>query len=472
MSQHSLRPRRRLILASSIFASAFLCAASSLHAASGTWTNASGGTWGTTTNWSGGAVADGAGFTADFSTLDITANRTVTVDSDHALGTLKFKDADETTPFNWTLSGANGKITLDNSGSAAVIDVAGNIQANTTGGNTTAGGLDVGTVGFNKTGTGTFLIQGGYFGSGLVKVSTGTLTLAQSSAATTTTFTGSYQVEAGATLNIAGPGANSGSGNLFASSGAGSSTVTLNGGTLAFNRNNGYTINQAISGTGGSININGTTGGTGPVLALGGTDTYTGNTTVNSGTLSVTGSLTGTKVSVNNGGTLGGTGTITTQNQDCTFASGAKLDPGTKGSVGLTVATGTANLDLSAAIPGNTGELLFTLGTTSDKLTLSSGFLNIGSGADALNFADFTFTAGTGFGAGTYVLFDTNQPITGSLAASGLSGQIGGLNATLSMFADGTGGQDIVLTVVPEPGAVVSLLGGVGMLLGLRRRRY
>ena len=35
------------------------------------------GGWSDTNNWNSGAVGGGAGFTADFSTIDITADRTV-----------------------------------------------------------------------------------------------------------------------------------------------------------------------------------------------------------------------------------------------------------------------------------------------------------------------------------------------------------------------------------------------------------
>src|SRR5262249_24744178 len=37
--------------------------------------------------------------------------------------------------------------------------------------------------------------------------------------------------------------------------------------------------------------------------------------------------------------------------------------------------------------------------------------------------------------------------------------------------ADQTGSKYVTLTVVPEPGAWMSLLGGCGVLVGLRRRR-
>src|SRR5271167_862954 len=43
----------------------------------GTWTKDGDGNWSATANWLGGVVADGGG-KADFSTLNITGNRTVT----------------------------------------------------------------------------------------------------------------------------------------------------------------------------------------------------------------------------------------------------------------------------------------------------------------------------------------------------------------------------------------------------------
>jgi hypothetical protein len=70
----------------------------------GTWSNTAGGSWPTTTNWTGGTVAAGTDALANFSTLNITANATVTLDGARTVGTLRFGDA-TTASHDWILNG-------------------------------------------------------------------------------------------------------------------------------------------------------------------------------------------------------------------------------------------------------------------------------------------------------------------------------------------------------------------------------
>jgi len=141
----------------------------------------------------------------------------------------------------------------------------------------------------------------------------------------------------------------------------------------------------------------------------------------------------------------------------------------------LTVCASLAALHPSWTFPGavsgaSTGGLIFQLAANgvndSFQLTNVGGSLNIGSGV--LNWDDFSFSTLAGFtGVGTYTLFDTNTAIVGSLGSS-LSGSIGGNTGTLSIL----GGQDLILTVVPEPQTSILLGVGIfGMLHMLRRRR-
>src|ERR1039458_3653312 len=91
------RASRAIVLAGTAALAACLAPSVSL-AVSGTWnptgfTGANGsGLWSTIANWSANLVADGADNTADFSTLNITADTTVSLDSSRSIGQLKFAD--------------------------------------------------------------------------------------------------------------------------------------------------------------------------------------------------------------------------------------------------------------------------------------------------------------------------------------------------------------------------------------------
>jgi len=250
--------------------------------------------------------------------------------------------------------------------------------------------------------------------------------------------------------------------------------IVFNGGTFDLNGNT-ETI-AGLSGSGGTVtNTSGTTAGltvgSGNVTAafsgviansgaalsltkigtgtemLTGARTYTGTTTVSSGTLFEGGTHTGAgSYTIGSGATLTGNGSITTVGAaTVTLAAGAKLVPGSSSTTAdtLTFKLGTgATFDISAAVAGSaTGALTFNIGTTADKLALTTGTLAIGNGV--LNWDDFTFTALSNFTAGTYTLFDTSAAISGTLGTS-LTGTINGLPAALSLANNN---NDIVLTI-------------------------
>ncbi|MGV3530778.1 MAG: beta strand repeat-containing protein, partial [Chthoniobacteraceae bacterium] len=221
----------------------------------------------------------------------------------------------------------------------------------------------------------------------------------------------------------------------------------------------------------------------GGTVTLSGENTYTGATVVEAGTLVVMGSIAGSKsittkagatlnvvtfgttFAVANGQTLGGSGTVV---GDTGLSAGAKLAPGDAGAGTLTFE---GDLDLTLAVtPANSGALEFELGSlaSSDKIAFASGGLTIGTGV--LGFGDFAFTGIAGLAAGTYTLFDGNTPITGTLDAANLEGSFGG-GAFLGTLGFADSGNDLVLTVVPEPGSATLLLAGLSSVLGLRRFR-
>jgi autotransporter-associated beta strand protein len=283
----------------------------------------------------------------------------------------------------------------------------------------------------------------------------------------------------------------------------GSTTFTSNngteigtGGNLRITRSGAMPLSTPNTYGGGTMEY---AGGSGSVLQVSGTLGHTGLTTVSSGTLQLAaGAVLGTgNITVASGATLdfnqptpanvAYSGTISGAGQLTKFGSGTFALTGNNAFTGgITAGDGVlsmSQLDVSRLITGSTpgtlpvagngtldvstannaGGLAFRLGTASDLVTVASGNLQIGSGL--LNFNDFTFTPGSGFGQGSYTLF-SSATLLGALGGS-TSGTVGGLPASLQVS-----GNSILLSVVPEPSLTAALIAGLGMGgLILRRRQ-
>ena len=157
------------------------------------WANPAGGTWSTVGNWSNNAVGNGSGVTADFSTLTLTGDATVTLDIPVTLGDLVF--ADRGNAYNWIVADGGGSLTLAAGANRPVITV-----VNT---NTTIGATVAGTNGLIKAGAGelTLAVPSTYTGG--TTVSNGTLKLDLTSRSTTTPLNlGAYSVGASGNLEL------------------------------------------------------------------------------------------------------------------------------------------------------------------------------------------------------------------------------------------------------------------------------
>jgi len=132
----------------------------------GAWNADADGNWNDVGNWNSGIVADGIGYTADFTTINITGDRTVTLDTSRNIGTLKF--ADTGGGQNWVVTNSGGSVlTLNNNGSSPAIVVA----------NTALLSVPLASAtGFTKTGTGTLILSGSNSFAGTVFLDSGSTT--------------------------------------------------------------------------------------------------------------------------------------------------------------------------------------------------------------------------------------------------------------------------------------------------------
>ncbi|MBZ9823215.1 autotransporter-associated beta strand repeat-containing protein [Mesorhizobium sp. CA4] len=327
-----------------------------------------------------------------------------------------------------TVQAAGGTQTLFTGGTGgATINITGGtlLGNGTLGGggnivNLSAGSLNTGAAALNLgSGNDTFLLSGlatiagvgvdGGGGSDTLQVTTTlsrTLNGAQitgfeslsKQGAGTLTLTGNHSYTSGTTISAGILQVGTG-----AVAGALATPSVTNNGTLAFNLNNTYAFDGAISGT-GSVNKLGT-----GVTTLTGNNSYGGATNVNAGTLLINGNQSGAtgQTNVASGAMLGGTGTI---GGSVTVADGGTLSPGGAGnapgtlSINGNLALGNSNLNINFGQADVVGGALNDLINVGGNLTLD-GTLNV------------TQSPGGNFGPGTYRIISYN----GSLTDNGLN---------------------------------------------------
>jgi fibronectin-binding autotransporter adhesin len=457
-----------LVCAAGLFAGFWI---DPVQAANGTWSNAtSGGLWSSGSNWQNGIIADGGDNTADFGTLDITADNTVHLDSARTIGNLIFGDS--TTPsHNWILdnnSNATNVLTL------AVASGTPTIQVN------------------NQTATISLVLAGT---QGLAKTGTGTLTLSGAD-----TYTGDTTINEG---TLSGNSiANSGSSSAF---GAGSAinftnaleqtaTLQYTGGTASTNRNVALTVGTTIFEvtTGGAaltmsgvISSSGTTGVTkqgAGTLILSGSSTYIGSNVIHAGILSGNtisnigtncafgAASTGNGFTIDSGATLQYTGASASTNRLFNFDFGGGVIEISSGGTALTVSgghvqgsggltkTGAGTLDFSSSNTIYTGSITVSAGTlqvdSNNALGTTAAGTSVMSGAtlklSGVNYSTAEALSLNGSGVGA----------SGALTNSGTSTYAGAITLAGNSKISAGGGILNLTGGITKTGAVLTLGGG------------
>ena len=402
---------------------------------------------------SGVISGTGALTKAGAGTLSLSGDNTYIGATNVNAGKLSISSASNLSSADITLTSATlvstADITLSNNivlaGSSGSIDVASGQTLALT-------GTISGTIGLNKSGTGTLTLSGNNSYQGMTNILGGTVVAAHDNALGSTS--GMTLMYAGNSL-VLSDGITLAENLLLIGTGVdGNGALQLLSGTAALTGN--LTLSNAlvnVSGTNltiagvvsGSNSITKT--GTG-VLTLSGTNTYTGSMSIDAGTVSVTGIMNGSGAGVVtvNAGTLEGTGTI---NSAVVVNEGATLSAG--------VAANTGTLTINGNVTLDDGALSATINSANDyDKVVVNGAVDLLNNSTLSLSGDYVVPAAAEAQSFELLSNDGSDAISGTFASlsSGATKTFNGVDLTSAY--DGSTGNDFLLTG-PEAASVTDV---------------